>query len=551
MDTIKQRSILRPVRCRSIAFAAILVLATFALSEGALAQAKKPKLKEILGKTSEEEEAKEKTKEEAKEEQKPETAKPKDVRPVIPDDEFDRGTPRRAVQGFLKATGEGDYERATQYLELSDRAWGLARRGGVQLARELRIVLDRALWVDYDLLSDSPRGYPDDGLSWDRDRLGRIETPERTIDILLEQVTREDGVYIWKFSSATVAQIPRLYAHFGYGPVGEALSAVFPEAQFLGLKVWQWVALLVFAALAYLAALVVTGVAAFFLRRRETELRYLIARLVAGPLRFLIVVLIVRFGIDLVRPSVTARAVAEAKTLLIIAIVWTIIRFFDIVADRLAHRFRRRGQKGATMLLRPLCNAAKILVLIIAMMVWLDNVGFRVTTLLAGLGVGGLALALAAQRPIENMIGGITLYMSRPVRVGDFCRFGDTIGRVEEIGLRATRVRTLNRTVVNVPNADFVRLHLENFAERERIWYHPRIRLRYETTPDQIRFILVEVRKLLYAHPKVLADSARIRFTEFGEHSLDLDIFAYIDVRQYPKFLEVAEDLNLRIKGIE
>ena len=307
MDTFKRSTTLGTVICRFIAVATILVLATLVLSEGALAQAKQPKLKEILGKTSEEEEAKE----EAKEEQEPETAKPKDVRPVIPDDEFDRGTPRRAVEGFLKATGEGNYERATQYLELSSLAWGLARRGGVQLARELRIVLDRALWVDYDLLSDSPRGYPDDGLSWDRDRLGRIETPEKNYDILLEQVLREDGVYIWKFSSATVAQIPRLYAHFGYGPVGEALSTMFPEAQFLGLKVWQWVALLVFAALAYLAALVVTGVAAFFLRRKETELRYLIARLVAGPLRFLIVILIVRFGIDLVHPSVEARAVAE------------------------------------------------------------------------------------------------------------------------------------------------------------------------------------------------------------------------------------------------
>jgi MscS family membrane protein len=157
---------------------------------------------------------------------------------------------------------------------------------------------------------------------------------------------------------------------------------------------------------------------------------------------------------------------------------------------------------------------------------------------------------LAAQRPIENMIGGITLYVSRPVRVGDFCRFANTIGTVEEIGLRATRVRTLDRTVVNVPNADFVRLHLENFTAREKIWYHPRIRLRYETTPDQIRFILVEVRKLLYSHPKVHPDPARIRFVEFGEHSLDLDIFAYVDVKDYGQFLEVAEDLNLRIMDV-
>jgi MscS family membrane protein len=85
---------------------------------------------------------------------------------------------------------------------------------------------------------------------------------------------------------------------------------------------------------------------------------------------------------------------------------------------------------------------------------------------------------------------------------------------------------------------------------RDKIRYHPRIRLRYETTPDQIRFILVEVRKLLYAHPKVFPDSARIRFTGFGEHSLDLEIFVYIDVKKYPKFLEVAEDLNLRIMDI-
>jgi MscS family membrane protein len=542
MDTIKWRSTLRAFMCRSIAFAAILVLATLVLSDSALAQATQPKLKEILGESPEEEEA--------KEEQEPEAAKPKDVRPIIPDDEFDRGTPRRTVQGFMKATGKGEYERAEQYLELSNLARGLTEKEGRELARELRIVLDRALWVDYDLFSDDPRGNTDDGLPRGRDRLGRIETPEKNYDILLEQIPRGDGVYIWKFSSATMAQIPRLYAHFGYGPLGEALSAVFPQVQILGMKLWQWVVLLGLAAMGYLIALLVTKAAAFFLLRKETELRHLIARLFTGPIRFFIIVLIIRTGIDLVRPTVTARALAETNTLVIVAVVWTIMRLFDIIADRLAHRFRRRGQGAVTVLLRPLFTAAKVLVVIIGAMLWLDNIGFKVTTLLAGLGVGGLAVALAAQRSIENMIGGITLYISRPVRVGDFCRFANTIGTVEEIGLRATRVRTLDRTVVNVPNAEFVRLHLENFMAREKIWYHPRIRLRYETTPDQIRFILVEVRKLLYSHPKVLPDPARIRFVEFGEHSLDLDIFAYIDVRDYGEFLEVAEDLNLRIMDI-
>jgi MscS family membrane protein len=118
----------------------------------------------------------------------------------------------------------------------------------------------------------------------------------------------------------------------------------------------------------------------------------------------------------------------------------------------------------------------------------------NVTALIAGLGVGGIAVALAAQKTLENLFGGITLYADRPVRVGDFCRFGDRVGTVEEIGLRSTRIRTLDRTLVSVPNAEFSNLHLENYTARDRIWYHPTIGLRYETTPDQLRFVLVEVR---------------------------------------------------------
>jgi MscS family membrane protein len=195
-------------------------------------------------------------------------------------------------------------------------------------------------------------------------------------------------------------------------------------------------------------------------------------------------------------------------------------------------------------------RVVKGVVVFVAGVQLLSGFGFNVTALVAGLGVGGIAVALAAQKTVENVIGGVAVFFNQPVRVGEFCAFGDKLGTVEEIGLYATRVRTLDRTVVTVPNAQFSTMQIENYARRDRFWYHPRISLRYETTPDQIRYVLVEIRKMLYAHPRVDADPARVRFVGFGASSLDVDIFAYVHGADYSEFLEVAEDLNLRIMDI-
>lgn len=116
--------------------------------------------------------------------------------------------------------------------------------------------------------------------------------------------------------------------------------------------------------------------------------------------------------------------------------------------------------------------------------------------------------------------------------------------------MRATRVRTLDRTVITVANAEFANMHLDNYSERDRFWYHPTLQLRYETTPDQIRYLLIEVRKMLYAHPKILPEPLHVRFRNFGQYSLDVEVFAYIGVTDYAESLEVAEDLNLRIMDI-
>ena len=519
------------------AIGAVLLLTSLLLPEGTLAQ---PTVKEIVEQSPEE-----KAKETVQKGDEQDTSKP-----AGPQDEFSRGVPRTTVAGFLAAAAKPDYERAAEYLDLRNLPRELTLTQGMQLARQLKIVFDRSLWIDLQNLSPDPLGHDNDGLPSSRDLVGKIDIPGKTVEILLQRVAREDGVTIWKFSSATVGQIPRLYETHGYGLLGEVFPEAFFDLKVLGLEVWLWVGLIVITVLAYLAAFAFTKIFLLFLERQPTPKRDQVCRLVRGPLRFLLLLIMAGLMIDYINPPLWFQALLKSRTLFSIAVVWTAFWVIDFLLDRLSERYQLQGRGTARVLLPPIGTAVKTLFVIITVLIWLDNLGFKITTLLAGLGLGGLAVALALQKPIENLVAAITLYTSQPVSVGDFCRFAGNMGTVEEIGLRATKVRTLDHSLLTVPNVDFVHLPLENFSKREKIWYHPQIRLRYDTTPDQIRYILVEIRKMFYAHPKVLDDPARIRFGGFGSFSFDLEVFAYIDVTDYGESLEVAEDLNLRIMDI-
>lgn len=173
--------------------------------------------------------------------------------------------------------------------------------------------------------------------------------------------------------------------------------------------------------------------------------------------------------------------------------------------------------------------------------------GLSIAPLVAGLGVGGLALALAIQPTLENVIGGLTLFADRPVRVGDFCRYGSEVGMVHEIGLRSTRIRSLERTLVTIPNAEFSQMSLENFAVRDTRLLRTTLHLRLDTTMDQLRYVLAELRKLLLGHPMVTESPARVRFVDFGDYSLDVEVFAYVRCRDQDTYLAVREDILFRI----
>ena len=470
----------------------------------------------------------------------------------VPVDDFDRGTPRRAVAGFLKAAHADDYRRAAGYLELGGLPDDVAKNLGPQLARHLKIVLDQKLPIDIDTLSDDPAGHLQDALPPDMEEVGAIETPGGAVHIRLQRVPREDGVEIWKISAVSLQAIPDLYKRYGYGLLGELLPRVFVETEFLDTQLRQWLALLILIGLGYALGVLVTSLALRLLRRRHSELAPVLNRLVVEPVRVLILVLFLSLARRPLEFSLTADRILTAleEILLIFAITWVILRAVESCEAIVRSQALRRNKAILLPLLPVLRKSAKILIATLAGVAVLHSFGINVITVLAGLGIGGIAVALAMQRTLGDFIGGITLYADQPVLVGEFCRFGGTVGTVEDVGLRSTRVRTLDRTIVTVPNAEFSNLQIENFTRRERIWYHPTIRLCYETTPDQIRYILVEVHRMLYAHPKVDSTSARIRFAGFGSSSLDLEVFSYVNVTDYGEYLEIAEDLNLRIMDI-
>ncbi len=179
-----------------------------------------------------------------------------------------------------------------------------------------------------------------------------------------------------------------------------------------------------------------------------------------------------------------------------------------------------------------------------------NYMGIPVTPLMAGLGASGLAVALASQHTVENLIAGIVLFADKPVRIGDVCQFGGIRGSVEEIGLRSTRIRGLDRTVVSIPNAEFAKLQLINYTRRDQILLQTTLRLRGDTTPGQLHNVLTKLREMLAQHPRTVKESARVRFVGYGDYSLDLEVFAFIKTRDWNEFLAAQEDILLRIMEV-
>jgi MscS family membrane protein len=482
-------------------------------------------------------------------------------------------SPRATLETFLNDASEGwlyylehgggrpdNRQHAIGSLDLSQVPQKQQKDVGLETAIMLFDVFNR---IPLPVLEDVP-----DEDKMDSEEQTRWVVPHTPITIA--QVAEGPRAGEWLFTPETIKRTPEFYRQTRHMPVKHGAVIEHGYRLYLGLTGWMipsaWLAALPDAAHAVHyeqtiwqwtllgLLLVVSGLLAWTVirwsRRALADGNPSALRELAGPVLLMLIASGLLYIAD-EQINITG-VVLVVLRLLLDSIFYLNLAWFAVLAVRLVVNavINSRRIDMAPLnaeLLRLSMRILSFFLILVVVAVWLNSLGIPVLGVLAGFGIGGIAVALAAKRTIENFFGAIMLFSDRPVRIGDFCRFDDKMGTVERIGLRSTRIRTPERSILNVPNAEFSRFQLENLAERDRLRLKTTLNLRLETAPEQLQLIIDRVRGLLLENDDVHNEPARVRLVTIGPLSLDIEILAYIKTTDFDKFLAIQEDLFLEI----
>jgi MscS family membrane protein len=467
-------------------------------------------------------------------------------------DPLGRDTPSGTFYGFLQAAQSGNYSTASQYLQMS-----AARRQtqGEDVASKLKVVIDRCFSGDLRRISNQPDGTPQEGMPLDKQRVGSLTAGDVAADLVLVRVSDPGGGRVWLISSDTLARLPELYDQAAVNQVETHLSHFLVSHEFLGLPLWQWLAILiavpVAAALGWLAVQLLRLPWYLWARYRKHEVPKAWSSFVR-PLWVVLGVFAHGVLVSYLRIPVLQRHHYQqvAGVVAVIGSNWLLWRILREALRSVRHRALLAGRMGTESLVILGERILKVAIVVLAVFTVMGTLGFNLSAPLAGLGIGGIAIAFAAQKTLENLFGGVSILGDEVIRIGDTCRFGDRVGTVEDISLRSTRIRTPDRTELSIPNGSLATMNVENLSRRDKILFNTKLGLRYETSPDQLRYVLAQVRRLLYEHPKVETEGARSRFVSFDLSALTMEIFCYVLTRDDKEFLAIREDILLRTMDI-
>ena len=470
-----------------------------------------------------------------------------------PTDPLERTTPRGTIAAFIRAVEREDYVLAARYLQVNESQ----RRNTETLARDLKSLADRYFSEPITSISDSPDGALDDGLPIDRERVGPLTINDTKTDITLVRVTDPQVGKVWLISSETLALVPSLKRLVARTWIERVMPSALLNRELLGISLAHWIVLVAMLVVPF-AVLTLLGVG----------LAFAVRRLLADPARrqnldawytairwpaITVVVLAIQLSALRFLGYPLAFRITYAHIGLIAAVVamtWLLRRILTLGFARARSVVWGKDRTSTRSLMLLGERLIKVLVVVVAILAILSIIGVNTKTALAGLGIGGVALALGAQKTVENVLGGVFLLSDRVLAVGDVCNISNRLGTIEDITLRSVRLRTLDQTLVSVPAGVLAQSGIENFATREKILVQTILRLRYGTSVEQLTRILDGVRHQLADSPEIEQGSSRIRLVNFGERAIELEVFAYMLTADFAEFLGLREGLLLEIAKI-
>jgi MscS family membrane protein len=476
---------------------------------------------------------------------------PAQAKAEAPKDALGRTTPRGTVLGFLGAGRKSEGDLARQYLNTR-----LTGEAAEELTHKLFVVLNARLPARLSQVSDEPEGSRANPLAPNLEVVGTISAGGGTLDVVLERLPRGEAGPVWLFSSRTLASIPDVYDEITLERNVRFVPRFLIDTRLGGARLVEWVAVLLGLAVLYLATVVLnrilTPLIGLVWRRAFRGSAVERRGILPTPARVLVLALLSRWLFSALPISLLMRQLwsSIAALVTIAAAVW-LLMVLNGEVERYIRRRLAHASIGATAdLIRLGRRAVDLLIVFAGLLATMRHFRVDPTPALAGLGVGGIAVALAAQKTLENVIAGASLIFDQAVRVGDFLKMGDVTGTVDYIGLRSTRIRTLDRTVVSIPNGQIANATVETLSARDKFRFNHVIGLRYETTSDQLRTIVDGIQGLLAGYASVDRGSVRVRFFRLGSFSLDVDAFAYLYARDWNHFLEIQEELLFSVTEI-
>ena len=470
------------------------------------------------------------------------------------EDGLSRDNPRSSVTAFLQTCERDDYATASQYLDL--RNWSEANRknAGPTIAKKLEAALNYAPHFSVMQLTQNPEGSSGSTGDQPKETVATLTEGGQTYTLELERVAVQPGQPpVWLFAPGTVAGLLSL----NISPTAPWLAHYLPpflvSMEILSTPLWIWLTLLLAAAILFVLARNSQRLLLPLLQKAAARVssgsQWGWAQALLRPVRTVIALILFRLVMELVRPAAVARVYIGRLMELIFmwSIAWCAVRIVDLLLTRVESNMAVRHEYSGRSILRLGRRTASVTIIIIVILLVLGSWGYNTATLVAGLGVGGIAIALAAQQTIANVFGGVSVIGDRPVSIGDFGKFGDIMGTVEDIGMRSTQVRTLARTVVSVPNATFASANLENYTLRDKILFNPTFQIKRSTPDDEVWHLVHALHKALEGHREVELVPTPVRLVGLTAAAFNIEVFCYVLTADADEFYKIQGQLLLAI----